>query len=104
MVAVRNHSPFSPHQSIEFLGEPDIEPLDCTAERNAVLGFDQDMEMVTENHPLAYSSSELLPAGFQRPLDGSKTLAPTQTYHVGPDSDGDVLRMVGVQLGTRNVG
>src|SRR5260370_38576250 len=104
MVGVRNHPPFSPHQSIELLGEPDIQPFDCTAERNAVLGLDQDVEMVTENHPLAYSSSELLPAGFQRSLHCSKTLAPTQTYHVGPDSDGYVLEVVGVQLGARNVG
>src|SRR5260370_18263539 len=104
MVSVRNHPAFSPHQSIGVLGEPDIQSFECTAERNTVLGFDQDVEMVAQNRPLAYSCSKLLPAGFERPLHGSKTLAPTQAYHVGPDSDGDVLRVVGVQLGTGNVG
>src|SRR5260370_34836267 len=104
MVSVRNHPPFSPHQSIELLGEPDIQPFDCPAERNAVLGLDQDVEMVTKNRPLADSCSKLLPAGFQCPLYGSKTLAPTEAYHVGPDSDGDMLRVVGLKLGARNVG
>src|SRR5260370_41294659 len=104
MIPVRNHPPFSPHQSIELPGEPNIQPFDCTAEGNTVLGFEQDVEMVTKNRPLAYPCSELLPAGSHRPLHGSKTRAPTEAYHVGPDSDGDVLRVVGVQLGARNVG
>src|SRR5260370_8841906 len=102
MIPVRNHPPFSPHQSIELPGEPNIQPFDCTAEGNTVLGFEQDVEVVTKNRPLAYPCSELLPAGSHRPLHPSKTRPPTEAYDVGPNVDADVLRALGLLLQAPN--
>jgi len=90
MVAIRKATPPAPHHLVDALGDADVEPLHAAGNGPAVVGLDDEVEVVV--HQAVVNDAEgLWAVGFQDgALEEADELPAAEVGHIAEDGHGDV--------------